>query len=343
MANNNLFGPGHYATTRPATSRPTQIGSLTSADKWFAQCDPANPDSGTNVDDMFLNMILANLRQASRTAGLDDGAATADNYIAEAMARYASRGRFGLGGGTANAQTVTALGTPAAIVPTALFDGMIVEWVPSVTNTAAATLAAWGLTAKNLKDESGVALAGYEVVAGNFMRARYVLAQDEFRLIGIDANRPAVATTSGTSIDFTAIPAWARRLTLHFSGVSTSGVSNPLIQIGDSGGIETTGYLGAGVALQNAAAVATINYTTGFGVPSGGAANVIHGKIDIDLMDAATNTWSASGTLSLSNAAVAIAVSGIKATSAILDRVRLTTVGGTDTFDAGSATLRVWR
>ncbi|MGN5500412.1 hypothetical protein ACLJCA_09005, partial [Campylobacter coli] len=43
-------------------------------------------------------------------------------------------------------------------------------------------------------------------------------------------------TTSGTSIDFTSIPSWARRITLSFSGVSTNGTSNPLIQIGDAGG-----------------------------------------------------------------------------------------------------------
>ena len=49
-------------------------------------------------------------------------------------------------------------------------------------------------------------------------------------------------STSGTSIDFTSIPSWVKRITVMFSSVSTSGSSNPLIQIGDSGGIENTGY-----------------------------------------------------------------------------------------------------
>ena len=57
----------------------------------------------------------------------------------------------------------------------------------------------------------------------------------------------AVASTSGTSIDFTSIPSWVKRITVMFSGVSVSGTSNMQIQLGDSGGVENTGYLGVAV------------------------------------------------------------------------------------------------
>ena len=53
-------------------------------------------------------------------------------------------------------------------------------------------------------------------------------------------------TNFTTSADFTSIPSWVRRITLIFSDISLSGSDNLLIQIGDSGGLETTGYLGAG-------------------------------------------------------------------------------------------------
>ena len=43
----------------------------------------------------------------------------------------------------------------------------------------------------------------------------------------------AVASTSGTSVDFTSIPSWVKRITVMFNGVSTSGTSNPLVQLGD--------------------------------------------------------------------------------------------------------------
>ena len=49
------------------------------------------------------------------------------------------------------------------------------------------------------------------------------------------------ASTSGTSIDFTSIPSWVKRITLMFNGVSTNGTSNYQIQIG-SGSVTTSGY-----------------------------------------------------------------------------------------------------
>ena len=53
----------------------------------------------------------------------------------------------------------------------------------------------------------------------------------------------AQASTSGTAIDFTGIPSWAKRITVMFNGVSTNGTSNPQIQLG-SGSPTTSGYTG---------------------------------------------------------------------------------------------------
>ena len=63
--------------------------------------------------------------------------------------------------------------------------------------------------------------------------------------LGSSTNGTEQNSTSGTSIDFTNIPSWVKRITLMFNGVSTSGTSNYLIQIGDSGGVATTGYTAA--------------------------------------------------------------------------------------------------
>jgi hypothetical protein len=146
-------------------------------------------------------------------------------------------------------------------------------------------------------------------------------------------------TTSGTSIDFTAIPSWVKEITIQFAGVSTSGTSNLIIQLGDSGGVEAAGYLGASSNLSNGAAIAVSNYTTGFGINSGAAANVLHGAVRITLEDAANFTWIASGVLAVDNAAATFLTAGSKSTSAALDRVRITTVGGADTFDAGAISI----
>jgi hypothetical protein len=67
----------------------------------------------------------------------------------------------------------------------------------------------------------------------------------------------AVASTSGTSIDFTSIPSWVKRITVMFNGVSTSGTSAKIIQLGDSGGVETSGYIGTGTVVGNGSGTST--------------------------------------------------------------------------------------
>jgi hypothetical protein len=143
------------------------------------------------------------------------------------------------------------------------------------------------------------------------------------------------ASTSGTSIDFTGIPSWAKRIVIQFVGVSTSGTSNILIQLGDSGGIETTGYLS--VAARSATYVSS---TAGIVVTSAIAATgVYHGAITISLEDAAQFTWVATSVLAETSGPELCSAAGSKSTSAALDRVRITTVGGTDTFDAGAINI----
>lgn len=155
---------------------------------------------------------------------------------------------------------------------------------------------------------------------------------------GITLGTP-VATTSGTAIDFTGIPSGTKRIIISFVGVSANANSNWIIQIGDSGGIETTGYLGSGSTWNNAATPTVTNFTTGFGIITASAANVWHGSVILTLENSSTNTWVASGNLSLSNTTSFGATSGSKSTSAVLDRVRLTTVS-TDTFDAGEINIQ---
>ena len=148
----------------------------------------------------------------------------------------------------------------------------------------------------------------------------------------------SVASTSGTSIDFTGIPAWVKRVTVILRGVSMSGTADVLVQLGTSGGIVSTGYVGASSSILTT--VATTAYTTGFGIRSGsssvGAASIITGLMTID--NISTNTWVESfvGTFSATGTGTS---GGDIALGAVLDRVRITTTNGTDTFDAGSVNL----
>lgn len=146
----------------------------------------------------------------------------------------------------------------------------------------------------------------------------------------------AVASTSGTSIDFTSIPSWVRRVTVMLSGVSTNGSSNPQIQIG-SGSVTTSGYVGT--ASECGSSTAASSFTTGFGIRSGIASNTIQGVITLFCLNATTNVWVASGVTSQPSSPFTHQVSGTITLSGALDRVRVTTVNGTDTFDAGTINI----
>jgi hypothetical protein len=148
----------------------------------------------------------------------------------------------------------------------------------------------------------------------------------------------AQATTSGTSIDFTGIPSWVKRITVMFAGVSTNGTSNLQIQIGSgsvtsSGYASNAGYISNGDSLNQA-------FTTGFVIINAVTASFTHsGVVQINLLG--SNTWCESGSLIISSAGnnANFISAGSITLGGVLDRVRLTTVNGTDTFDAGSVNI----
>ena len=144
----------------------------------------------------------------------------------------------------------------------------------------------------------------------------------------------AQASTSGTSIDFTSIPSWVKRITVMLNGVSTNGTSNLLIQLGDSGGVETTSYISA--AAVPSTGTAAVSSTAGLIITvANSASDVWYGSVILTLVD--SNNWTSIS--SLTNGAGVRSAAGFKSTSATLDQVRITTSNGTDTFDAGSINI----
>ena len=139
------------------------------------------------------------------------------------------------------------------------------------------------------------------------------------------------AATSGTAIDFTGIPAGTKEIEICMQGVSTGGVSSLLVQIGDSGGVETTGYISGsfhGITIRSS--------TAGFVVLYNSAVSAFDGVMRLVLMEGSTNAWVAQhgGTLST----LAVAGGGGNLLSAELTQLRLTTVSG-DTFDLGNVNI----
>jgi hypothetical protein len=144
----------------------------------------------------------------------------------------------------------------------------------------------------------------------------------------------AQATTSGTFKDFT-IPSGAKRITVMLDGVSTNGTSDLLIQIGDSEGIENTGYVSATGYFGSSAGSAAATSTAGYIIALALAANIVSGNILLTKQNESLNTWTEFGSVGGTTTNCTL-TSGGKSLSLELDRIRITTVNGTDAFDAGS-------
>ena len=144
-------------------------------------------------------------------------------------------------------------------------------------------------------------------------------------------------STSGTSIDFTGIPSWAKRVTVMFNGVSTNGSSLVQIRLG-AGSIETTGYSSSANYVATTTVGSVSSATTGFLTDNyGNTSNTRNGSCIFSTLG--SNVWVMQANVSdLVNNAIAFSA-GTKTLSGTLDRVRITTVNGTDTFDAGSINI----
>jgi hypothetical protein len=151
------------------------------------------------------------------------------------------------------------------------------------------------------------------------------------------------ATTSGVSIDFTGIPAGVRRVTVLFDRVSTNGTSPIMVQLGISTGIEATGYTVGGTRAGSSNFASHSAYTTGFAFSDSSgmvASQLFTGSLQLDLFNVTNNSFVGNGFISSNTAGgYALFTSGRKALAGVLDRLRITTVNGTDTFDNGAAII----
>jgi hypothetical protein len=147
-------------------------------------------------------------------------------------------------------------------------------------------------------------------------------------------------TTSGTAIDFTSIPSWVKRITVMLNGVSTSSTSPLQIQIGSASIDTTSTYIGTNSVI-GVAAVASITMSSGYLMTISTSYNAAaDGRTgSLTLVNISSNTWIINGIINATSNPHTFLFSGTKTLSGALDRVRLTTQNGTDTFDAGSVNI----
>ena len=156
-----------------------------------------------------------------------------------------------------------------------------------------------------------------------------VKAYTDTKVAAVITRGTAVATTSGTSVDFTSIPSTVKRITVILDRVSTNGSNNLYIQLGDTDGIETTGYDSDVSTRGGDTAV-----TTGFILTRSSASSSICNGI-VTICNCNGNTWISSGNVVESS--IVNSSTGSKSLSATLDRIRIN--GGGDTFDAGQVNI----
>lgn len=144
----------------------------------------------------------------------------------------------------------------------------------------------------------------------------------------------AKASTSGTTVDFTGIPSWVKRITVMFQGVSTNGTQGLIVQIGTGGTATASGY--DGFCTSNGGT--NTAFTTGFPFANSvAAANVFSGAMTIE--NVSGNTWVARSTVSVSGGSGGRYGAGILTLAGTLNFLRVTTSNGADAFDAGSINI----
>lgn len=179
-------------------------------------------------------------------------------------------------------------------------------------------------------DTSGTVTVAAPAVAGtNTLTLQAATATNSVNILGT-----AVASTSGASIDFTGLPSWVKKITVMFNGVSTNGTSNILLQLGDVGGVENTGYTSrsqttGSSATSTAGFILTVSLST--------SADTFNGAVFLNFLS--SNTWTESAIINHTGQNVLPYSAGVKTLSDTLTQVRITTVNGTDTFDAGTINI----
>jgi hypothetical protein len=140
-------------------------------------------------------------------------------------------------------------------------------------------------------------------------------------------------TATGTNVDFTGIPSWVKRITVMLNNVSTNGTSNFQIQIG-AGSVTTSGYLSTASSGTSSATV-----SSGFIICNNLNASTNQSGIAV-LATLGSNVWVQGSTCGINASATPQTIAnGNISLGGTLDRIRITTVNGTDTFDAGSINI----
>jgi hypothetical protein len=150
----------------------------------------------------------------------------------------------------------------------------------------------------------------------------------------------SVSPTTSTSIEFTGLPSWVKRIIVSYQALKSNGTANFWIQLSTGGSYVTTGYAGSLMYTAGASGSSATGQTSAITIFHDTATNIRTGMMTLTLMNAATNTWMANGFCGDTNTGYCMFTASSISLAGVADKIRFTTSNGTDQFTAGSINIQ---
>lgn len=196
------------------------------------------------------------------------------------------------------------------------------------------TISGSGITTPTLTNSGDFAVGGNQTVTGTSTVTGDIKGSNLSTTLYPLISGTVQTFSSNTEFSFTSIPSWVKRITIMAQGLMIDGPSPTItgagVNIGDSGGYEISGYVSSSSAGESSTDYFVLT-------PQSNSDSVVFTGVCTLVLITGT-TWMYSSSLATSTP-TNITATGSKTLSGTLDRVRITTINGTDVFDAGSVNI----
>ena len=317
-------------TVSPATSLDVNDGTIQLSSSGTSRATLAADASNTTLSSVGSRGLILNANSTNLIYGTSSGYVgilnASPTVALDITGAIKTSGAATIGGNTAVTGTLSATGNISTSAGNITATAGSITAGTSLTATTSASVGTT-LTVDTIAEKT--ASAG--VTVGGVLLKSGVTAASSV----IISSGTVTATTSGTSVTISSIPTWAKRITLMFSGVSLSGTDYLYVQIGPSGGLATSGYLGGSTI--GSSTVGTTYATTAFAIYGTSTAAIFYGTMTISLFDAATYKYVCNHTLYATDGLNCYGGGGVTL-SGLMTQLKLFP-NGTNTFDAGSVNI----
>lgn len=292
----------------------------------------ANPRMRKALEDLF-NDVSTTLPD-----NVNEAIDTANNALTVAQAAQATANTALANAATALTTANTALGTANAALTAANAASAAAATALSTANSAQSTANTALTNANNAQTTANTAItnaAAAQTTANNALAIANAAAKIQLY---------TAVSASGTSVVFSSIPTWAKKISFTYNGLSSSGTSLYILQLGSSG-IATSGYFSTLSVTNSLLGLDSTSTTVGFAIAFPAAASDLnYGTFELNLIG--SNQWAGAGNCSATRTGLGgnhatYASGGGKSMPGVIDTIRLTTLNGTDNFDAGLVTITV--